>query len=80
MVEVAGGGFLPCRISDNGCTRGQVSRGWPSLELEATDGYRFNGECHSLPCYGMADVRERARYATLEPCPADCDCKEGGAL
>ena len=76
MVDVDGGGVLACTVEDNGCTRGQAARGWPSLELVAPDGYRFTDTCHTYPCFGMSDLRERAKYATLEPCPMDCDCRE----
>ena len=75
MVELEGGGQVACAIEDNGCTRRQVEQGWASVELVAPDGYRFDCGAHSLPCHGMSDLRERAAGNTVEPCPADCDCR-----
>lgn len=74
-VALQGGGTMECKVVDLGNSSWQNHCGWPSLDLEAPDGFRFDDECHTLPCFGMTDLRQRAAHAELVPCPADCDCK-----
>ena len=78
MVNVQGGGRMACVIVKHPNTGIAFA---PRFELEAPDGFRFcNDTVHSYPCGDMLDVEERATFEMLEPCPADCDCRESGSL
>ncbi len=45
-------------------------------EAFAPEGYRFVDGCHSLICSSEAEALATSQFAQIEPCPADCDCKE----
>ena len=45
----------------------------PKYEIMLPAGYHVENEClHTLLCYDLADVRDRAQ-CTLSKCNADCD-------
>jgi len=47
--------------------------GNPKYEIMLPDGYHdLYDNVHSLLCFDMADVRDRASYCTLTPCNDDC--------
>lgn len=47
--------------------------GDPKYEIMLPDGHHDVGDnCHTLLCFDMADVRDRAEYCQLTKCNADC--------
>lgn len=47
----------------------------PTHQLIAPQGFRFESvSLHCIPCFGVRDVKNRAKAETLIACPADCDC------
>ena len=72
------GGYVT--ISGHRCPVEDLRGDWaapdPTWEIMAPAGFRFDPDlAHSLLCHDLPDVRERAAYARLEPCPVDCSCQ-----
>lgn len=53
----------------NDCTKRPTT-----IEIDAPDGFKFDGELHALVCFDWADVIDRLTHMTIEKCPADCEC------
>jgi len=54
-----------------------IYHGEPTHHLIAPAGQRF-AECghHAIPCFGLRDLRQRAKGESLIACPSDCDCHD----
>lgn len=53
-------------------------RGMNEYEVFTKDGFHMGDGIHSRTCHGVRDVKEivLAYRSTIEPCPADCECRE----
>lgn len=60
---------LPAKIDDEA---------WPSIELNAPEGHRFNDDTHALLSFTWADALDDVQSYEITPCPDDCDCKAVG--
>ncbi len=50
----------------------------PNYEVEAPPGYRWTGPVtgHFFVAWSKQEIQRTLQTATMERCPADCDCQE----